>query len=181
MQKLIRLSALAASIGTLALVPAGAMAQGGAGGGGAGGGGTARPVATGGGAGGAGGVNKGGVKDATAVPVPACATLTSAAAPVGYFSVWAALWNDYTVRSCSTATESLTVTITNTNVATGQVDFTYSVPVTLTPGQNQSGVVDNDFAPFSTLYDVKMELKDGSGNGGVLDTQSVQATTPDPR
>jgi hypothetical protein len=177
MQKLIKLSALAASIAVLALAPA-AMAQGGAGGGGGGGGGTARPVSTGGGGGGGGGgVNSGGVKDTGTTPAaPACATLTSVGAPVGYYSVWAALWNEYAVKSCGTASQSLTLTITNTNVATGAADFSYSAPLSLTPGQNTSGVVDNDFAPFSTDYNVQIDVRDG--NGTVLDSRSLAATTP---
>jgi hypothetical protein len=172
MQKLIRLSALAASIGALALAPA-AMAQGGTGGGG-----TARPVSSGGGGGGGGGgVNSGGVKDVGATPpATTCATLTSVGAPVGYYSVWAAVWNDYSVKSCSSASENLTVTITNTNVATGAVEFSYNDLVPLTPGQNSSHVVDNDFAPFSTDYDVQIQVKDNKGT--VLDTQSLRATTP---
>jgi hypothetical protein len=180
MQKLMRRTALAASVAALVMAPA-AMAQGGAGGGGGGtgGGGTATTVAGGGGGGGTGGLNKGGVKDVGAPAVPACATLTGVGAPVGYYSIWAALWNQYTVRSCSTATESLSVTITNTNVATGAVDFSSTAPVSLTPGQNSSSVVDNDFAPFSTDYNVEIQVQDGKGT--VLDTQSLLASTPPQR
>jgi hypothetical protein len=176
MQKLIRLAALGASVAVLAAAPA-AMASGGAGGGGGGGGGgTARPVTTAGGGGGGGGVNKGGVKDPTSTAPAACATLPSVGAPVGYYSVWAALWNEYTLKSCGTATQSVTLTITNTNVATGVADFSYSMTYALSPGQNVSGVVDNDFAPFSTDYDVQIVASDGKGT--ILDSQSVLASTP---
>lgn len=174
MQKLIRRTAVATSVAALAFAPA-AMAQGGSGGGATGGGGGGT-VST---AGGGGGVNKGGVKDTGSTPAPACATLTSVGAPVGYYSIYAALWNDYTVKSCSTSNESVTVTITDTNVATGQADFSYAAPVTLTPGQNTSGVVDNDFAPFSTDYDVTIEVRDAQG--AILDSKSLLASTPAPK
>jgi hypothetical protein len=174
MQKLMRRSAVTAVVAALAVAPT-AMAFGGAGSGG-GGGGTARPVATGGGGGGGGGVNKGGVKDTGTTAAPACATITSVGAPVGYFSTFAALWNEYSVKSCGTGTQNLTMTITNTNRLTGAVEFSYVAPVILTAGQNSSGMVDNDFAPFSTDYDVSFDLRDGKGTP--LDTQTIQATTP---
>ena len=177
MQKVFRSAGLAASVAALAFAPA-AMAQGGsAGGGGGGGGGVATGgVATGGSV--STGGNKGGVKDP--IPVAGCATLTSVSAPVGYYSTFAALWNDYSVKSCATGSQTVNVVVTNTNVATGAVDFTNTLPYTLTAGQGLNGVMDNDFAPFSTAYNVTIAVRDGS-NGNVLDTRSLTATTPDPR
>jgi hypothetical protein len=64
-------------------------------------------------------------------------------------------------------------------VATGAADFSYSTPLSLTPGQNTSGVVDNDFAPFSTDYNVQIDVRDGKGT--LLDSQSLQASTPPQR
>jgi hypothetical protein len=53
------------------------------------------------------------------------------------------------------------------------------VPYGLAGGGGVTGVLDNDFAPFTTTYDIKMEILDQGGN--VLDTSQLSATTPDPR
>ncbi|MDQ1703030.1 MAG: hypothetical protein QOF57_2282 [Frankiaceae bacterium] len=192
MHKLITGAAVAASALALAVAPA--MASGGrAAGGGATGGGTATggggtTTATGGGGGGGGGGSKGGINDVVIpapppppppVPGPACATLPSVTAPVGYYLTFAALWNDFTVRSCSSGTQTVNIAVTNTNVATGQVDYSVGTSYFLAPGANVNGVLDNDFAPFSTDYDVRVEARDEAGN--VLDSSSVRTTTPPQR
>ena len=124
-----------------------------------------------------GGVCKGGVCDTVPTPVAApCVTLTSVSAPVGYYSIWAAVWNDFTLQSCSTGSESVTVEVTETNVATGSVDYSVVMPTTLVPSQNLSYVLDNDFAPFSTTYRVDYVVRDSSG--AVLASASTTATTP---
>ena len=123
-----------------------------------------------------GGVCKGGICDTVPAPVAApCATLTSVTAPVGYYSVWAAVWNDFTLQSCSTGTESVTVEVTETNQATGSVDYSVVMPTTLGAGQNLSYVLDNDFAPFSTTYLIGYVVRDSSG--AVLASASTTATT----
>jgi len=126
-----------------------------------------------------GGVNKGGVNDTAPTVVAPCATLSGLAAPVGYYSIWAAIWNTLTVKSCSTATETVNVEVTETNVATGLVDYDVIVPITLASAQNSSMVLDNDFAPFSTTYTVAMNVTDSTG--AVLATGTVSATTPPPQ
>ncbi|MFA5883601.1 MAG: hypothetical protein WDA60_07110 [Acidimicrobiia bacterium] len=124
-----------------------------------------------------GGVCKGGVCDTVPAPVAApCVTLTSVSAPVGYYSIWAAVWNDFTLQSCSTGSESVTVEVTETNVATGSVDYSVVMPTTLAASQNLSYVLDNDFAPFSTTYLVSYVVRDSSGT--VLASASTTATTP---
>lgn len=201
MRKLVNTIAVAVCVGALAApataLASGKLAGGGATGGGGGGSTTTTTTSGGGGttSGGGGGTSGGGggqvrgATDPTAPapapapppppPGPACATFASTSAPVGYYLTWAALWNDYTVRSCSTGTQDVSVTVTNTNVATGNVDYTITVPYTIAAGQNISGVLDNDFAPFSTDYAVKMELRDEAGN--LLDSSSLAVTTPPAR
>ena len=124
-----------------------------------------------------GGVCKGGVCDTVPAPTPApCATITSVSAPVGYYSVWAAVWNDLTIQSCSTGTEAVTLEVTETNVATGSVDYNLLMPLSLLASQNVSYVLDNDFAPFSTTYLITYTVRDSSG--ALLSTASITATTP---
>ncbi len=124
-----------------------------------------------------GGVCKGGVCDivpvATDVP---CAVLTSVSAPVGYYSSFAAVWNTFTVQSCSTAVETITVDIVETDVADGSVDYAQTYATSLNPSQNLGVVLDNDFAPFDTTYDITYTVKDGQGT--LLGTATVRATTP---
>lgn len=128
-----------------------------------------------------GGVCKGGVCDTVPAPVAAaCATLTNVTAPVGYYSVYAAVWNDFTIQSCSTRSETVTVQVTETNVATGSVDYDVVYPIVLFGGQNASFVLDNDFAPFNTTYTIGYTVRD-SATGTVLGTASTTATTPPPR
>jgi hypothetical protein len=124
--------------------------------------------------------NKNGINDVVpAAPVP-CAGLGGLAAPTGYYSVWAAIWNTFTVRSCSTSSETLNVEVTETNTATGLVDYDVIVPMALISGQNISMVLDNDFAPFNTTYTVAMTVTE-STTGTVLATGSIGATTPPPQ
>ena len=123
-----------------------------------------------------GGVCKGGICDTVPTPVPAaCASLTSVTAPVGYYSIWAAIWNDFTLQSCSTGPESLTVQVTETDVQTGAVIYDVVMPTALAAGQNLGYVLDNDFAPFSTTVAIAYTVRDTSGN--VLATASTTATT----
>jgi hypothetical protein len=186
MHKLSRLAAL----GALGLALAGAAPVALASGGGAnsggvnsgGGGGTSG----GGGGGGGGGGNRGGVSDVpTPTPAPpppaqpGCATFTSTTAPVGYYLTWAALWHDYQIRSCNPQSEVVSVRVKDVNRATGNTDYTMTVAYSLPPGGSMTGVIDNDFAPFTTTYDLTYELVDATG--AVVDSSSLSATTPDAR
>jgi hypothetical protein len=196
MKHFVKATSVAASLALMVAAPA-AVASGGKAfaGGATGGGGTTTTTTTtagGGGGGGTGGgtqtQNRGATDPAlTTAPAPApaptgpaCATFTSATAPVGYYLTYAALWHDYQVKSCNNQTENVSVRATDVNRATGASDYTVTVPYTLASGGGSvTGVLDNDFAPFSTTYDIKMELVDQAGN--VLDTSLLTATTPDPR
>lgn len=127
-----------------------------------------------------GGVNKGGVNDTTPLPATPCAVLGNLSAPVGYYSVYAAVWNTFTLRSCSSSTQTINVEVTETNQATGLIDYDVVWPITLLGGSNASTVLDNDFAPFDTSYTVGFTATDAS-TGNVLATGSVLATTPPPQ
>jgi hypothetical protein len=100
-------------------------------------------------------------------------------APVGYYLTYAAIWNTFTVRSCSTSTETVNVEVTETNQTTGAVDYDVIWAMSLLSAQNSSMVLDNDFAPFNTTYAVGFTVTDTSGN--VLATASVVTTTPAPQ
>src|SRR4051812_25685985 len=151
----------AAFVTSLVLVLAAAPAAFASGGGGGGGGGAN-----------SGGVNKGGVKDTTATPPVPCATIVSLSAPVGYYSVYAALWNTYTIRSCANGgNQTYTVRVRNINDATGVADWDVTSSYALTGGQNSGTVLDNDFAPFDTTYTVEVDVSDSAGN--LLGSQSM--------
>jgi uncharacterized repeat protein (TIGR01451 family) len=127
-----------------------------------------------------GGVCKGGVCDTVPAPVGTpCAVLTSVSAPVGYYLSFAAIWNTFTVQSCSTGSEAVSLQVTETNVATGSIDYDITYPLSLAPSQNLGLVLDNDFAPFNTTYDITYTVRDLSGV--VLSAASTTATTPAPR
>ena len=125
-------------------------------------------------------VAAGGVNDTAPLPAIPCAALGSISAPVGYYLTWAAIWNTFTIRSCSSGAENVNVEVTETNVATGSVDYDLVYPFSLLSAQNSSVVLDNDFAPFDTTYNITMTATDAT-TGAVLSTGSVLATTPPPR
>jgi hypothetical protein len=151
----------------LAVAAPAALASGGAGGGGTGGGG-----------------GGGGAKVVVPPPAPTapgapCATL-NVSAPVGYYAIWAALWNEYTVKSCSTGgPQTYWVRLVNTDTATGLVAYDVTTPHSLSAGQNVRNVLDNDVALFSTTYSVDVSVSDGAGN--VIASRSIAATTPPQR
>jgi hypothetical protein len=181
----------------------GATATGGGGGGAAAAGGA---TATGGGAatggGGGGGANSGGVRrggganDApapapTPVPViasptpsgpptPPCAAFQSATAPVGYYSIYAALWNDYTIRDCADHAEDVDVEVIDADCQSGRVDYDVTYLNPLSANQNFSMVLDNDFAPFNTSYCITYTATD-LATGVQLDRSTLTATTPAPQ
>jgi hypothetical protein len=168
----------------------GATATGG--GGAAAGGGSAAGGGGGGGGGGvnSGGVNGGGANDAPAPVVapapgpgpstPACATFQSATAPVGYYMVWAAVWNDFTIRDCAGRAEDVDVETIDAECTTGRVDYDTTVPYALQSNQNVAGVLDNDFGPFDTTYCITYIATDVQ-TGAQLDRSTLTATTPPPQ
>jgi hypothetical protein len=185
MNSMVRIVGAAASVAMLALAPAAVASGGRPAGPAAGGGGTGVVAPTGGGGGGGGSASSGGIKDIPPAPVvlpppppppgPPCATFTSATAPVGYYLSWAAVWNDFTIRSCSGSTQIYSVHVTDTDVATGLVGYDVTTSYVVGPNQSVSGIVDNDFAPFSTTYSITMTVLDSSGNA--LDSSALAATT----
>jgi hypothetical protein len=183
----------------------GGAATGGGGGGaapgGGGGGGSAAATgggATGGGGGGgganSGGVNGGGANDPTPAPAPApvivptpsgppsppCATFQSATAPVGYYSIYAALWNDYTIRDCADHAEDVDVEVIDADCESGRVDYDVTYLNPLSANQNLSMVLDNDFAPFNTSYCITYTATEVL-TGAQLDRTSLTAATPAPQ
>jgi hypothetical protein len=186
MKRMVTLAGTAASLAMLALAPA-SIASGGRPAGSAAGGGGApvvAPTGGGGGGGGGGGASSGGIKDVAPVPVPPpppvvlappCATFTSATAPVGYYLSWAAVWNDFTIRSCSASPQTYSVHVTESDVATGLVGYDTTAAYSVGASQQVSGILDNDFAPFDTTYTISMTVSDSSGN--VLDSRTLGAVT----
>lgn len=128
-----------------------------------------------------GGVNKGGINDPTTTLTQApCAVLANLSAPVGYYLTWAAIWNTFSLKSCSANVQTVNVEVTETNQATGLVDYDIVYPLSVLSGQNLQMVLDNDYAPFSTTYTIGFTATD-STSGNLLATGSVVATTPPPQ
>jgi hypothetical protein len=124
-----------------------------------------------------GSVCKGGTCDLVpTVQAAPCAVLTSVTAPVGYYLTFAAIWNTYTLQSCSSSSETVSVQVQELNTLTGAIDYDVTWYVTLTPSQNFSMVLDNDFAAYSTPYHISFTVRDASGN--VLNSAATTANTP---
>jgi len=123
--------------------------------GGAGGGGSA------GGGGGTGGGGGGGAVS--------CVNLTQLSNTVGYYSSYAAIW---TKQSFTETCGGVTWTLDYRNVATGSIEHS-------TGGLSRSsynGTIDDDFAPFSTSYNLTLTITDS--RGVVQLVQNTAATTP---
>jgi hypothetical protein len=124
-----------------------------------------------------GSVCKGGACDSVpSVQAAPCAALTAVSAPVGYYLTYAAIWNTFTLQSCSSGSETVSIQVQELNQLTGVVDYDVTWYVTLSPSQNYSMVLDNDFAPNDTPYTISYTVRDASGNQ--LDLSSLVATTP---
>jgi hypothetical protein len=118
-----------------------------------------------------GGVNSGGGGGGTD-PSTSCVSVGKFGSSVGYYSVWAAIWTNYSIsNSCG---YGLNATITYTNGNTGAVDFT-GYP-TANAGSN-GGTIDEDWAAFSTTYTVRLTVTDPY-SGAVLASKSQLVTTP---
>jgi hypothetical protein len=126
--------------------------------------------ATGGGATGGGG--GGGGTTITPPPAPtSCATITSFSNSNGYYSVWAAIWTQFSYTSSCAYEVTFTMTYLNGN--TGVIDFARSATLM------RSGTIDEDWAAFSTPYTVTMTLTDPWGT--VLASRSAVVTTKVPK
>ncbi len=139
----------------LTIVPA-ALASGGVNSGG---------VNSGGGTGG-GGTSGGGGKT---VAGP-CATIATFSSLVGYYSVWAAIWTQFSItNNCKHA---VTLDMKFTNGTTGEVDYSATQSTAVMP----SGTIDEDWAAFSTDYTVSITVTDPA-TGLVIGSKSAIVTT----
>jgi len=144
-----------AVMGLLALAPA-AMASGGVNSGG---------VNSGGGGGGGG--------TTTTVPSGSCAQITTFASSTGYYSVYAAIWTQFSISdSCGSP---LNWQMTYTNGTTGNVDFARGSSTQYM----SSGTIDEDWAAFSTPYTVTLNVTDASG--ATVASRSAVVTTKAPK
>lgn len=114
----------------------------------------------------------GGGGSATLAPA---AQISSFSAPTGKYKSWAAIWANFTVKNTGPA-EYLTISIKETNTATGNVDWSRSFTTWLANNNSASGTFDNDFAPWETTYSVEFTVTETS-TGTVLATASANAST----
>jgi hypothetical protein len=107
-----------------------------------------------------------------------CATLSGTSAPTGLFQgTFAAIWNTFTVKNCTGVAQTLFVEVTDTNLATGAVEWDQLLPFNLTQNQSQGWVSDFDNALYGTSYKVTFTVRDNF-NSSVLGTWSTTVTTP---
>jgi hypothetical protein len=127
-----------------------------------------------------GGVNSGGVNSggsgggSTTTATGPCAHITSFGNATGYYSVFAAIWTSYSISG--TCTGPVNWTMTYTNEMTGSVERSRSGSFT---GSGTGGTIDEDWAAFSTPYDVSLIVTDSAGR--MLDSRGAVATTPAPK
>jgi hypothetical protein len=149
-----RLIAIVGMVGALSLTGGTAFASGGVNSGG---------VNSGGGSGGGGG---------TTAPT-SCGQITGFSNSTGYYSVWAAIWTQFSISSSCATPANWQMTYTNGN--TGAVDFARGSTTAYMP----SGTIDEDWAAFSTPYTVTLTVTDS--NGVVLSSTSAVVTTKSPK
>ena len=127
-----------------------------------------------------GGVNSGGTggggggTTTTTTGSGTCATITGFSNSNGYYSVWAAIWTQFSISSKCSGGANWRMTYTNNT--TGNVDFSVGTNTNYEP----SGTVDEDWAAFSTSYTVALTVTDPYG-GAVLDSRTAQVTTKVPK
>ncbi|MDQ2826349.1 MAG: hypothetical protein M3Y04_05245 [Actinomycetota bacterium] len=115
--------------------------------------------------------------------VASCAIVTNMNASGGYnpgSTGIGAIWSGYTVQNCGGA-DWFDMSLTETNQATGIVDWSYNTSSTIA-ARNTAGVglVDNDYAPTSTIYTVTVKVRRHS-TGEELVSRSMVASTPPAR
>ena len=94
--------------------------------------------------------------------------------------VWAAVWNDFTLRNCAGRTEDVHVEVIDADCSSGRVDYDVTALYGLQSNQNADGVLDNDFGPFDTDYCITYVASDAA-TGAELDRSTLTATTPPPQ
>jgi len=91
-----------------------------------------------------------------------------------------AIWAGYKVSNCG-GTDQLDMELVETDQATGIVAWRNPNPVVLPSGGTGGvGLVDNDYAPLSTTYDVVVNVREHS-TGELLDTRRMVTSTPPPK
>ncbi len=118
-----------------------------------------------------------------AARLAACASIISMNASGGYnpgSTAIGAIWAGYKVSNCGGASQ-LDMELVESDQATGVVAWRspYS-PVVAGGATAGIGLVDNDYAPLSTTYDVIVNVRDHS-TGELLDTRTMVASTPPPK
>jgi hypothetical protein len=113
----------------------------------------------------------------------ACASIVSMNASGGYApgsNTVGAIWAGYKVSNCGGASQ-LDMELVESDQATGIVAWRnpYS-PVIAGGGTGGVGLVDNDYAPLSTTYDVVVNVRDHA-TGELLDSSSMVTSTPPPK
>jgi len=112
-----------------------------------------------------------------------CASIISMNASGGYApgsNTVGAIWAGYKVSNCGGASQ-LDMELVESNQATGLVAWRnpYS-PVVAGGATGGVGLVDNDYAPLSTTYQVVVNVRDHA-TGELLDTASMVTSTPPAR
>jgi hypothetical protein len=91
-----------------------------------------------------------------------------------------AIWAGYKVSNCG-GTDQLDMELVETDHATGLVAWRNPYPTVMPAGGTGGvGLVDNDYAPLSTTYDVVVNVREHA-TGELLDSRSMVASTPPPR
>jgi hypothetical protein len=151
------ISVVAMLIVTPSALASGGLDSGGSGGGGGGGGGGGTTTTT------------------TTTTAPAsCATITGFSNSTGYYSVFAAIWTQFSVSDACGYPVNWKMTYVNGN--TGNLDFSAGTSTQY----ESSGTVDEDWAAFSTPYTVSLTVTDPY-SGAVLASQSALVTTKAPK
>jgi hypothetical protein len=88
-----------------------------------------------------------------------------------------AIWSGYTAQNCG-GSDWFDISMTETNQATGIVDWSYNSSATVAPRSTTGvGLVDNDYAPTATTYAVTVKVREHS-TGEELASRSLVASTP---
>lgn len=112
----------------------------------------------------------GSVSTAPATTAAACSTtINSFSDSTGYYGTWSAIWTKFSINNTCAAPADWVMSYTNNN--TGEVEFTRGTSTMYMT----SGVIDYDWAGFSTPYTVKLVVTDSTGN--VLSVRSEVVTT----
>jgi hypothetical protein len=106
----------------------------------------------------------------TTMPTPPnCATITNENLSVGYWGVYAAIWNSYAAKDCGYGMTSVHMRITNSSSGLVEADY-WNLPL------NYLIDFEGPVVKYNTTYQVDVEVR-GAGNE-VLDSSSRSVLTP---